>query len=417
MKHIYSIACVLLTSISGFAQVPTNGLVARYDFSDTPDFYADGSGNALFMCPTGTPIIDVGPTAGDSTAYFNGTSKMYYCGGAGNFMTSSASISAWFKLSQSMPYNTIACVRYNDASAPYNTINLYTGTGAGSKVAFAFSTDTQTDVIVQGTSAVSYGVWYHAVATYDASTGTASLYVNGVLEDVVNGAPENLIYTNDAFTIGNVPAGNSTDISNAFVGHINQVLYYDRALSTEEVCEIYTGANCTVTAPDAPTNLAASVNQFNQVDLFWIDNSSDETGFKVERSSNGGASYVEILDLPANTTATTDASVSPGMTYHYRVYAYNANGASNVSNVDEVTTNTVGLTENILISEVFPNPVDDKLSVTLNATAEVKLVGLTGEILATYSFDKGENTLQLAHLSSGIYFLQSGTNCVKFVKK
>lgn len=58
--------------------------------------------------------------------------------------------------------------------------------------------------------------------------------------------------------------------------------------------------------------------------LTWNDNSSDETGFLVERSF-GSRRFVEIANLPANTTQYTDTTASVGHLYCYRVRAYRDN--------------------------------------------------------------------------------------------
>lgn len=68
--------------------------------------------------------------------------------------------------------------------------------------------------------------------------------------------------------------------------------------------------------------------------LTWTDNASDETGYTIERSTDG-VSYAAIDSVAAN-TETYDNNVSPGATYYYRVRANNANGGS-YSNVDSVT--------------------------------------------------------------------------------
>ena len=85
------------------------------------------------------------------------------------------------------------------------------------------------------------------------------------------------------------------------------------------------------TAPSAPAGLLASVIGSSQVNLAWSDTSSNETGFKVERSANGGG-FVEIASLGANATGHSDTTVSAGNSYAYRVKAYNGLGDSAYSN-------------------------------------------------------------------------------------
>ncbi len=89
--------------------------------------------------------------------------------------------------------------------------------------------------------------------------------------------------------------------------------------------------------PNAPSNLTATP-YFNttssvwNVALNWTDNSSDETGFTVERSANNTSTFVTIATTSMNIRWYTDQNVSAGTTYFYRVNAYNAVGGSGYSN-------------------------------------------------------------------------------------
>ena len=48
-------------------------------------------------------------------------------------------------------------------------------------------------------------------------------------------------------------------------------------------------ANAVGDAPDGdPSGLSALAISFDQVDLFWVDGSTNEVGFRIERSENGG---------------------------------------------------------------------------------------------------------------------------------
>ena len=68
----------------------------------------------------------------------------------------------------------------------------------------------------------------------------------------------------------------------------------------------------------------AIVTVKTNISLSWLDNSNDETGFIVERSTNG-INFTTISNLPANTTSYIDNGIDPG-TYYYRVTAYNTSG-------------------------------------------------------------------------------------------
>lgn len=95
--------------------------------------------------------------------------------------------------------------------------------------------------------------------------------------------------------------------------------------------------------PDAPSDLATGGETSDSIDLNWIDNSSVETSFEVERSLDG-ASWSGVASVGANVTSMTDSGLDPGTTYFYRVFASNSAGDSGYSNQASGTT-TTGETE------------------------------------------------------------------------
>ncbi|HEX8525314.1 MAG TPA: fibronectin type III domain-containing protein [Tepidisphaeraceae bacterium] len=89
--------------------------------------------------------------------------------------------------------------------------------------------------------------------------------------------------------------------------------------------------------PVSPNQLAASAVDSTTVDLTWADNSSNETNFRIDRSSDGFR-YAQIAVVGADTTSYRDTGLSASTTYTYRVRAYNAVGISVWSNLAPVTT-------------------------------------------------------------------------------
>lgn len=96
----------------------------------------------------------------------------------------------------------------------------------------------------------------------------------------------------------------------------------------------------TVTHPNvpiAPANLTTSPLSASKIQLNWTDNSSNETGFIVQRAAVNG-SFSGIDSVSTNVTTYVDSNLTAATTYVYRILAYNSGGASNPSNTSSATT-------------------------------------------------------------------------------
>jgi subtilisin family serine protease len=82
----------------------------------------------------------------------------------------------------------------------------------------------------------------------------------------------------------------------------------------------------------APTNLKASASSTRQINLTWSDNSNNEGGFKIERSTGSGASFTQIATVAANVNSYASTGLEPSTVYAYRVRAYSSTGDSSYTN-------------------------------------------------------------------------------------
>ena len=98
------------------------------------------------------------------------------------------------------------------------------------------------------------------------------------------------------------------------------------------------------TAPVAPTNLVATGISTSQIDLAWVDNSTNETGFKVERKDSGSSVFVQIDTVGANITTYSDSGLAPNAIYTYRVRAYNLSSSDSAytNEATAATSTTIG---------------------------------------------------------------------------
>ena len=147
-------------------------------------------------------------------------------------------------------------------------------------------------------------------------SGAAALYAATAYD--ANGVMPSAAEIRDAILAGAVPTsslggrtatGGRLDVAGAL-----------GLISTEDPTEV----------PASPTISRATVVSSSQVDLSWVDNSTDEQGFRVEWSTDGFASIAGSASVGAGVTTYRNqaGALSPSTSYSIRVVAYNIVGDS-----------------------------------------------------------------------------------------
>ena len=92
--------------------------------------------------------------------------------------------------------------------------------------------------------------------------------------------------------------------------------------------------------PTAPSSCFVESTAPTTVVVYWTDNSSDEVGFKIERSLTSGSGFSEVGQAANGETSFFDTGLTTATRYFYRVRAFNADGSSAASNESSVVTQT-----------------------------------------------------------------------------
>jgi uncharacterized delta-60 repeat protein len=174
-------------------------------------------------------------------------------------------------------------------------------------------------------------------------------------------------------------------------------------------------------APSSPTTLSLAANEFPKVTLTWKDNSSNESGFEIQRSVGGTFSTFKTTE--ADVTLYKDSLLNYNTLYTYRLRAVNFAGESTYSNeVTTLVTGTEDSAENIFT--VFPNPTNGLVKINLTNPGQVKeisLLNLMGQNLKQMRPEGPTVELDLRDYPAGLFLLKlSGpgkTFTQKIIKK
>lgn len=177
------------------------------------------------------------------------------------------------------------------------------------------------------------------------ATATSSTQINLSWSDNANDETAfELESSNDGTNFTKITdlAANTTTYSHTGLNASTRYYYRVRAKNSAGASPYSNVADATtqappVTIPRPPTSLTATAASSSQINLSWTDNANDETGFEVERSTDG-TNFAKITDVAANATTYANTGLNSSTKYYYRIRAKNSAGNSAYSNIADATT-------------------------------------------------------------------------------
>lgn len=130
---------------------------------------------------------------------------------------------------------------------------------------------------------------------------------------------------------------NVTKYSDTGLSPLSKHYYRVRAFDASTSSSWSNTNSATTTSVAAPSGLVATVIDSQNIELTWVDNSNNETGFRIKRRVKL-TGYITAGVVAANTTSFTSTNLNPNTLYIFQVYAYNADGDSIWSNTASATT-------------------------------------------------------------------------------
>jgi hypothetical protein len=137
-----------------------------------------------------------------------------------------------------------------------------------------------------------------------------------------------------------------------------------------------TGPGDDNTIPAAPSRLDAKSVSWDRIELSWLDNSTNEEGFKIEVKSPGASTFEEKARVGANVTTYRYTGLQPKTTYQFRVKAFNSLGDSDPAEKSIKTT-----------------AITDTLYALKDATLLKTCLSYSGHTGCTYRNDQSSNKI------------------------
>lgn len=273
MKKII-LSFLILSNIYLFAQVPTNSLSAYYPFN----------GNTLDYIGTrhGTVAVGAEQYGVDRWGHFNACYDVV--GNSNHIMLPNDywiygdySISAWVNVKQTESYPRL--YDFGNGYGVNNAIGKLSHGGNGSPTLEYYASSTVDGSNYLTSSFLNIGTWYHLVFI---SSGTSmKIYKNNVLIGTSNGShtPENVYRTSNKIGGSNAPLQDDTQ---AF---IDDFRLYDRAITPEEVTQLYNEPDGFVGIDEVDMALSNVVifpsPVSDQINIRFLSNSLEQFNVKV----------------------------------------------------------------------------------------------------------------------------------------
>jgi hypothetical protein len=438
-----AVAAISMTTASMAQSVPnylpTNGLVGWWPFNGNAN---DESGNGNNGTLIGSPALTTDRFGNQNQAYsFNNTHNYINCGNGSSLnFNGPFTMSAWVKTASN--YSNCGILgRWNNAPGSYEHYLLYLSLG---KVTGAVGLP---NTYANATFNFFDNMWHLYNILYDGIS--VKVYIDGTLasQQLFSGTLNNV---SQDFLI----ASYSLNAAQAFVGEMDDISIYNRALTQTEITNLYNAPNCANNTAITPQISSLAIGN---TAIFTASTSDPNPSYVWQSDLGQGFQTLNNYGNYSGTTTTTLTLSNVQLTNHlqpFRVIATAGNcvdtsatafiqitdtcvntvidtnyvtvtDTNYVTVYDTVTTyisvtdtlfidiNTVGLNNNPVVNtiKVFPNPSNSILNLnygnyaTLN-NYRVKITNALGQTIYDQAITQQSETIDLSTFGgNGIYYL------------
>ena len=161
-----------------------------------------------------------------------------------------------------------------------------------------------------------------------------------------------------------------------------------------------------------------SLQNETTVNLSWLDNSTTEDAFLVQRATGVNGNFSTIATLPTDTEVYSDTSPNAETLYRYQVLSMAGDSTSTCQLEAQITTQGTSSNENILTEEevsIVPNPAQNFVHILIEnefiGELSFELTDVTGKQTSIFktvekASEQTEVELNLQDLATGVYLVR-----------
>jgi hypothetical protein len=406
---IFGLATITNAQVPSY--VPTNGLVGWWPFSGNAN---DESGNNYNGTVNGATLTTDRFGNVNSAYSFNGSSDYIQFADATALRLSGTdyTISVWFNetylvntehqaiISKRNPYtppaNLDGWLLYIDVlTSPMGKVGIVP---AGYPNTCAYTANP-----------ITLNNWVNIVEVYHSGTQIVETYMNGVLNNTTTGVSSPNNTTTLPLYIGSDKESNSY----FFNGKIDDIGIWNRALTYQEITDLYNG--CQLSVSTQPINQAVNISNNAQ---FTTASSDPLATYQWQTDLGVGFQNLNSVGQysgTANDTLTIANTTFSNNNQPFRCII-SSGSCTDTSNVAVLTVNNnVGInefTQNNLFS-VYPNPAKSQINVKADATllgSVYTVYDNIGKVVLSGKINSENTVIELGNLSGGIYLFTVGEN-------
>jgi len=406
MTAIAIFGLATITSAQVPSYVPTSGLVGWWPFNGNAN---DESGNGNHGTVNGATLtIDRFGQANKAYSFNNNVITTNYFGISGS---GSRTISFWIKTNSNNDMHTVTyggIPNGSNAGDAFNCTFNYGSSGVNANTGYSAIT-------YQCPTPVNNNQWSHYIWVFDSipnpTTQNIKIYQNSVLltNAIYNFNPTAALNSNTAI----VPLrfGKDTVGYHPFLGNLDDIGIWNRALTQQEITDVYNG--CQLAVNTQPTNQTININNNVQ---FVVGSSDPGATYQWQTDLGMGFQNINSVGQYSGTTTNTLSVSNVSMSNNNQPFRciVSSGLCSDTSDVAVLTVN-----DNASIDEanqdnlftVSPNPAQSIITVKADKAiigAVYSIYDNTGKVVLTGKLHSENTSIELGNLSDGIYIFKVG---------